>query len=164
MKNNIFSNNRSLNVLTQNICSISCNMTNFEILLQRTEVSWDVLVLTECWLPKTYNIPTLNNYVHATTSTNSTQNEGVVIYLRDHLKRTFEEPQIDDCNCLLLKLTTKPASLESTGRQATKTLATLLTPWTLCLLDYQISKIFFFVVISTLISHLTARTDTVTST
>lgn len=79
-------------------------MTNFEILLQRTEVSWDVLVLTECWLPKTYNIPTLNNYVHATTSTNSTQNEGVVIYLRDPLKGTFEEPQIDDCNCLLLKL------------------------------------------------------------
>lgn len=101
------SNNNNFNIITQNIRSLTCNLNNFLTLLHRSQVSWDVLVFSECWLQTTKFIPPLNNYAHVSTTLNKTQNEGVVIYYKNNLEVSFEEPQIIDANCLLLKLNNK---------------------------------------------------------
>lgn len=95
---------RSLNIITQNICSINCNMPNFTTLLQRSNIAWDIMVLSESWLHLGRPIPVIDNYEHASTTRHRTQNEGVVIYYNKHLNVTIEEPLVEDANCLILKL------------------------------------------------------------
>lgn len=104
VKKHIPMGNCSLNILLQNIRSICCNMPNFISLLQRSELNWDVLVLSECWLASSKHIPDLENYNYATTTSHKTQNEGVVIYYNKQLNIAIEEPEMADANCLLLKL------------------------------------------------------------
>lgn len=103
-RDHIVDSNLSLNIISQNIRSISCNMNNFLTLLDRSQICWDVIVLSECWLISAKNIPPLDNYCYATTSRHNTQNEGVVIYYKKNLCATYEEPEFTDANCLLLKI------------------------------------------------------------
>lgn len=88
-------------VLTQNIRSINCNMPGFEILLSRLKLECDILILTECWLNCTSTIPKLDGYCHVATKTNKKQNDGVVIYYKDKLNIRIDEPDFQDCNCLI---------------------------------------------------------------
>lgn len=104
VKPKISNTNNSLNIITQNIQSINCNFSNFTTLLTRSGIVWDVIVLSECWLNLNPNVPYLDNYIHAATTRNKTQNEGVVIYCHKSLQGTFEEPEVNDANCLVLKL------------------------------------------------------------
>lgn len=99
-------NNRlyNLNIISQNIRSITCNINSFTTLILRSKTEWDVIVLTECWLPSAKYIPDLEGYNSISTTVNKTQNEGVVVYYKNHLNISYEEPQISDANCLLLKL------------------------------------------------------------
>jgi hypothetical protein len=96
--------NISLKVMTQNIRSIACNIDNFDTLLVRTNIPWDLLVLTECWLPKTGHIPVIPGYDYAATNNNLTQNEGVVVYYRLNLCPKIEEPLFTGGNCLIIKV------------------------------------------------------------
>lgn len=96
--------NNTLNIISQNIRSITCNFPNFTTLLQRSQVTWDFVILTECWLMSSKSIPELDSYDFVTTSKHKTQNEGVAIYFRKQLRVEFEEPDISDANCLLVKL------------------------------------------------------------
>lgn len=82
-------------------------MPNLLTLLQRTNISWDVPILSECWLRSERPIPYLDNYSYITTTSHKTQNEGVVIYYKNQFNATYEEPVIADANCLLLKLNTE---------------------------------------------------------
>lgn len=95
---------RTFNLLSQNIRSVNCNMSNLTTLLQRSKVLWDVLVLSECWLPTAKCIPSLKNYNYASTTLHKTQNEGVIMYVNKNLNVNFEEPTLTDANCLVLKL------------------------------------------------------------
>lgn len=94
----------SLNILTQNIRSIACNFSDLNIFLKRSNLNWDILVLTECWLPSSKYIPPLENFNYIKTTVNKTKVEGVVIYYNSKLTITAEEPKLNDANCLLLKI------------------------------------------------------------
>ena len=72
--------------------------------LARTKLDWDIIALTECWLPNTHNIPELTNYNHYLTNNNHTQNEGVVLYVHKKLQLVAEEPSFLDANCLQVKI------------------------------------------------------------
>lgn len=100
----IITKSGTLNLLSQNIRSITCNLPNFMTLLQRSSLSWDILVLSECWLRSGKCIPPIDKYNFVSTTIHRSQNEGVVIYYKNHLKITHEEPSILDANCLLLKI------------------------------------------------------------
>lgn len=102
-KNHITSHKHTINILSQNVRSINRNMPNFVTLLQRSKISWDILVLSECWLPSAKYIPSLDNYNHVATTSNKSQNEGVVIYYNNRFQASVEEPSVIDANCLLLK-------------------------------------------------------------
>lgn len=101
---NQYNNKHSLKIFSQNIRSISSNLPNFVTLLYRSNIVWDVLVLSECWLQTAKYIPNLRDYNYLATTSHKTQNEGVVMYYRKHLNVTFDEPHLDDANCLLLNI------------------------------------------------------------
>lgn len=101
----------NLNIILQNIRSINCNINNFITLILRSKIDWDVMVLTECWLPSSKFIPEIDGFNFISTLVNRTQNEGVVIYFNKYLDVSFEEPQTSDANCLLLKLSSETCIL-----------------------------------------------------
>lgn len=93
-----------LTLLTQNVRSINCNMPKFEVLLHRLDISCDINILTECWLKNTSIVPKLDGYLHYHTKNNILQNDGVVVYVKEDLVVTVEEPELQDANCLVIKI------------------------------------------------------------
>lgn len=79
-------------------------MPNLLVLLSRLMVDWDVIVLSECWLPCTSFIPPLDGYNFCATVNNKTQNEGVVVYYKKDQDFRITEPNIADSNCLQLEI------------------------------------------------------------
>ncbi|KAJ8729819.1 hypothetical protein PYW07_016857 [Mythimna separata] len=69
-------------------------------MLTRSQTEWDIIALTECWLPCTHYIPALDGYTHFQTMNNKSQNEGVVVYYKNTFSISIVEPSITDCNCL----------------------------------------------------------------
>lgn len=96
--------NLRLNILTQNIRSIHCNLPSFLTLTARLNIDCDLIVLTECWLASCPQIPSINNYNQFSTKCNNNQNEGIVVYTKRVISCTVEEPPFLDANCLVIKL------------------------------------------------------------
>lgn len=101
----LFSSGKSLTLLTQNIRSINRNMNGFEVLLQSIDVSCDIIVLTECWLSKqTGNLPSLDGYYSYQTERTINQNDGLVVFIKNNLQTSKEEPLFQGSNCLVIKI------------------------------------------------------------
>lgn len=96
--------NKCLKIIHQNIRSIYRNFPDFQTLLVRSMTDWDLIILTECWLHNNRNLPSLEGYNSALTEKNFTQNEGVVVFFKKHLKLVVSEPDLCDANCLLINL------------------------------------------------------------
>ena len=77
-------------------------MSGLELMLTRLKFDCDVLILTECWISTSTVIPKLPGYRSSATKNNTKQNDGVVVYFKDHLNFTTQEPQFIDGNCLLM--------------------------------------------------------------
>lgn len=73
-------------------------------LLDRSNTDWDIIALSECWLPHTSFIPAINGYHYVKTEKNLSQNEGVVVYFKNHMHLSISEPNIQDANCLTLEI------------------------------------------------------------
>ncbi|KAL4703897.1 hypothetical protein ACJJTC_013074, partial [Scirpophaga incertulas] len=93
-----------LKIFQQNIRSLKCNLPGLLPILASTGVDWDCIVLTECWLPSTPFLPSLDGYNSYASSNNLTQNEGVVLYYKNSLNISVEELIIEDANCLAIFL------------------------------------------------------------
>lgn len=90
--------------MTQNIKSIKKSYSELITFLFRTKMDWDLVILTECWLPRNSNILVINGYYYRYTKNAKTQNEGVIVYSHSNHKYTISEPSLDDANCLLIKI------------------------------------------------------------
>lgn len=93
--------NKSLKIIHQNIRSIGKNLDGFLTMLRTTDLEYDIIVLSECWLSKNINIPSLDSYISYKTTNNRNQNDGVVIYIREDLAHHVTEPSFSEANCLL---------------------------------------------------------------
>ncbi|KAJ8711402.1 hypothetical protein PYW07_008644 [Mythimna separata] len=93
----------ALSLFCQNIRSIFKNFNGLATLLERSKTSWDMIILTECWLHNSPPIPSINDYLCVSTKQNRSQNEGVVVFFRSHYQISASEPLVQDANCLLLK-------------------------------------------------------------
>ncbi|CAG4937227.1 unnamed protein product [Colias eurytheme] len=110
-----------LSILTQNIRSISKNLPQFELLLDQINIDIDIIVLTECWLKQLPSIPALNGYNSYATKHCPSQNEGVVVYLRNTLTgATVSESTLHDANCLVVKLNKSTAIIAIYRSPATR--------------------------------------------
>lgn len=95
----------SLTVLTQNIRSIYKNIDSFNIFMHRLNLTCDIIVLTECWLSNSNgNLPLIPGYHSYCSKKSYNQNDGVVVYAKDSLQITVEEPDLEECNCLVIKI------------------------------------------------------------
>lgn len=98
-------NDKSLTIVTCNICSINCNIDSFLVFVSRIEIPIDVMVLTECRTSEQRNPPIIPNYNMYHTKISLNQNDGVVVYVRNGLVVTsVDEPPFNDGNCLLVSI------------------------------------------------------------
>ncbi|KAL0879195.1 hypothetical protein ABMA27_002982 [Loxostege sticticalis] len=102
--------NSPFTILTQNIQSIFKNLDNFSIFQQRLNINCDVIVLTECWL-KNKNIPLMTGYSAYNSKDNYNKSDGIVVFTKDSLNVTVEEPSMSDCSRLLIKIGSEIAIL-----------------------------------------------------
>lgn len=93
-----------LTIVTQNIRSIFKNFDNYCSFQQRLNINCDIIVLTECWLSIHSHLPLLPDYSIHKSNFNYNQNDGIVVYTKNFLNVTVEEPDILDCNRLLFKI------------------------------------------------------------
>lgn len=100
-KNLIPQSKRQLMIITQNIRSISKNFDDFTIMIERTKIKPDIIILTECWLQKSHTLPVLDGYDTASTHKNTMQNDGVVVFIKTNIKYSQYEPSLMDSNCLV---------------------------------------------------------------
>ena len=94
----------SLKIITQNIRSIQKNMDNFQTQLARFSFEFDVIILTECWLNCNKPIPLIDGYSAYSSQKKQNQNDGIVIYVKQELKCTVEEPEPAGASFMLLRI------------------------------------------------------------
>lgn len=95
----------SLKVICQNIRSVNKNLDEFGVFLTRTNVDFDLIVLTESWLQGCGSTPSLNQYTTYNTCNHINQNSGVIVYVRNSINNiTVYEPNFSDADCLVVKI------------------------------------------------------------
>ena len=72
--------------------------------LHRFNNSFDVIILTECWLSDISTIPIIHSYTASYTQNKINQNSGVVVYVKDTWNYIVSEPDLDDADCLQIQL------------------------------------------------------------
>lgn len=100
----VLNSRKKLNVLCQNIRSIDLNRPQMEIMLARLKIDVDIIILTECWLKKIDIIPKLNSFSEHGSKFNLSQNEGVVVYIRNDITAVVAEPTKFESNCLTITI------------------------------------------------------------
>lgn len=98
-----------LKILHLNIRSINRNFNELLVLLSLIKINCDVIVLTECWLSKLTNVPILDGYNSHYTLNTQNQNDGIVIFTKQYLSCTVQEPDFTNANCLICKINNKTA-------------------------------------------------------
>lgn len=99
----------SIKLLHINIRSINKNFDNLLTLMCLTNINFDIIVLTECWLSKVINIPVLDGYESYSTRNITNQNEGVIVYTKIGINVKVWEPNINCANCLVCIIDNKLA-------------------------------------------------------
>lgn len=96
----------TLRIVTQNIRSVNKNFDGLIVLLERMNIGQDIIVLTECWLSKTVNIPKIPDYNTFYTTRSNNQNDGVIIYVKDTYKnvKVTEPDYAEELNCLIITI------------------------------------------------------------
>lgn len=102
----------ALKIFHMNIRSIGsiANFNNFLILIKRLNLMFDILILSECWLSKCTNVPSIPGF-KCYKSKYFNQNDGVVAYVRLDIPVSIEDCNIIDASCILVKLSTSVAVL-----------------------------------------------------
>lgn len=97
-----FKHDKYLTIIQQNIRSISRNFDNFLTLLTLMKINCDIIILTECWLYCNSDIPQLNGYTSYKSTKLYNQNDGIVVYYKNHIDISIIEPTFEEGNCLLI--------------------------------------------------------------
>ncbi|KAJ2939051.1 hypothetical protein O0L34_g10240 [Tuta absoluta] len=108
---NILNQSHDLKVLTYNIRSIQRNFNTFLIALKRLDISFDVIVLTECWLLGGAVVGQIPGFTSYSTTRINNQNGGVVVYVNDKWDASVSEPLLSEAECLKVELTPSIAVL-----------------------------------------------------
>lgn len=96
--------NPTLKIFSMNIRSIKKNFDELLILLTDLGSDFDIIVLSECWIQENFIPKTIRNYNHYNTLHNQTQNDGVIVYIKNHVTHSVKEIKIKNANCLQIQL------------------------------------------------------------
>lgn len=94
----------SFKVIHLNIRSINKNFDDLIVMLTVTNMDYDVIVLSECWLSKVAHPPELSGYLSYKSDNNRNQNDGVVVYIKKQLHSVVSFPNFSEANCVLLEI------------------------------------------------------------
>lgn len=100
ISNHININNTDLKIISQNICSIYCNLDDLLVTLTKLQTKVDVLILTECSLNLNKSIPHMHNYSSFFTTKHINKCDGVVFYVNNCLSTSVEEIVLKQASCL----------------------------------------------------------------
>lgn len=93
----------SLKIIHQNIRSIS-KIDDFLIFLDQFNYSFDVIILSECWINKEYTSKIIHNYSEYHTNISLNKSSGIVVYIRDGIQAQVDEILLSQANCLKIVL------------------------------------------------------------
>lgn len=94
-----------VSIISMNIRSINKNFDDFLVLLSRIDFNFDILILSECWLTEHYNPSHLQDYNSFYTLKYLNQNDGLVVYIKNNIKKVkVHEPNFCNANCLIILL------------------------------------------------------------
>ncbi|KAI5635507.1 hypothetical protein NE865_11776 [Phthorimaea operculella] len=96
--------NHTFRILSYNIRSIQANFNNLLVALQRLNISFDVIVLTECYLYNGAIVGQIPGYKSFATKNVLNKNGGVVVYVRDTIAVSVDEPSIEEAECLSVQI------------------------------------------------------------
>lgn len=88
-----------LKIASKNIRSIYKNMDSLLAQLAKFSFDYDIIILTECWLDIS-----MDGYITNFTQKCRNQNDGFIIYVKEHIKCVVKEPDPIGANFLTLKL------------------------------------------------------------
>lgn len=94
-------NRNTFNIFHMNIRSISCNFDSLLVLLKRTNVKIDVIVLTECWLQHINHIPTIPGYIAYSSKDPINRNDGVILYIWNEIQHNISYPVIVEASSII---------------------------------------------------------------
>ena len=101
----ILSEKNAINYLSMNIRSLNKNYDSLVIFLQHLKVDIDVIILTETWNGKFYREKHIPGYESFHTNFNHTQNDGIVIYIKESLSfLSVQEIAFPEANCLQINI------------------------------------------------------------
>lgn len=104
LSKHIHINKKDLTIITQNIRSVYKNINDLQVTLSNLKREIDILILTECRLDNSKNIPQLNNYTSFSTANHLNQNDGVVIFVKSKLNPKIKEINLDQASCLQIDI------------------------------------------------------------
>lgn len=97
-------NKNDLTIISQNIRSIYRNFDDFILTLSDFNFETDIIILTECRLNASKQIPQLTNYHSYVTTCQLNQNDGVTVYIKNTLKPKVKEIKLSQASCIQLDL------------------------------------------------------------
>lgn len=111
----------NLTVVTQNIVSIYRNLDDLLITMSELDCIADILILTECRIDPTKQIPCIQNYTNYQSNKLLNQNDGVAVYINNRYRATVLELnltdatglQIEIANCIFFCIYRSPSTLDS---------------------------------------------------
>lgn len=96
--------NHTFKTLTLNIRSLNRNFNSFLLVLNRLNVDFDAIILTECWLENSPTVPHIQGYNSFHTTNHVNKAGGVVVYVLNIWSPLVHEPLIDDADCIFLSI------------------------------------------------------------
>lgn len=91
-------------LLHVNIRSMQKNFEFFSVMLARLKISFDVIVLSECWINDSSIIKQIDGYTSYNTKKYINKSGGVIIYVNTKWSANVTEPDIDEANGLVVEV------------------------------------------------------------
>jgi hypothetical protein len=94
-------------LLTSEVSNVLIKVSNFDtflVTLKRSNIKYDLIVLTECWLNENTIIPRIPGYDSFRSQKHVNKSGGVVAYVKESWDARVEEPLCNDCNCLKINM------------------------------------------------------------
>jgi hypothetical protein len=94
----------SIKLLHINIRSMQRNFNNFLVIFTRLNISFDLVILSECWINDNSTIQQIEGYTSFSTQKYINKSGGVVAYVNNKWSSNVSEPDIADANCLMIEV------------------------------------------------------------
>lgn len=97
-------NKHYIKVFHVNIQSVQHNFESFLIIFARLNISFDVIVFSECWINEFSAIKQIEGYKSYNTSKYINKSGGVIVYINNKWSANVTEPDIEDANGLIVEV------------------------------------------------------------